>query len=345
MVEDRDFATPALSGGRGTVANSGALSSGSRRFRGSGRSGASPPGRWRRRARTRGHVELGDDGAVQFDAALARSAAAPRSSRARTQTASSGRQMHGIAVGQRRPPATSSGAWPSRTTRVKWASASLAASSPCERATIARASASFASIGSRSRNLPLEHEPVPLLELLVRDPHRAAELLLGRRGQRNVVADATSSSSRRPTRAGAASSGRPAARGRTPPSPCGPRAGCRAGRCRRARRRPRPRPSRRPASAGRAAPRPRSAPGRPSASRSRRARGSARPSSSASAQDHVREVELREPFAVEAHLGPVAVDDLEAPARRRSARSRSISSSERIGRSAERPDGSPILVV
>ena len=59
----------------------------------------------------------------------------------------------------------------------------------------------------------------------------------------------------------------------------------------------------------------------------------------------VGEGELREPLAVEPHLGAVRVEDLHRLVDVRPARSRSISSSERIGRSAERPDGSPIRVV
>ena len=82
---------------------------------------------------------------------------------------------------------TSSGAWPSRTTRVKWSSAWRAASSPCERSTMNRARASFASSGSLRRQLPLPDEPVPLGQQLVGHAHRAAEHLLRRRGQRDVV--------------------------------------------------------------------------------------------------------------------------------------------------------------
>ena len=55
--------------------------------------------------------------------------------------------------------------------------------------TIQRARASFASSGSPAGTGSFHHEPVPPLEELVGDPHRATELLLRRGGQRDVVAD------------------------------------------------------------------------------------------------------------------------------------------------------------
>ena len=102
-----------------------------------------------------------------------------------------------------------------RTTRVKCSSAARAASSPCERATIQRASASFASIGSPSGTGSLGDERPPLCERAVGDPHRPAEHLLGRRRERDVVADRRAHLLAVPARAAAASSARPAARARS----------------------------------------------------------------------------------------------------------------------------------
>ena len=51
-----------------------------------------------------------------------------------------------------------------------------------------RASASFASSGIAGRDVVLvHHEPVPLAEQRVGDPHRLSELLLGRLGKTDVV--------------------------------------------------------------------------------------------------------------------------------------------------------------
>ena len=61
------------------------------------------------------------------------------------------RQVHGIAGAAADARAPRRGRSAPATTRVKCASASRAASSPCERRTMNRASSSFASIGSRSR--------------------------------------------------------------------------------------------------------------------------------------------------------------------------------------------------
>ncbi len=99
--------------------------------------------------------------------------------------------MDGVAGRESAASGTSSGACPSRTTRVKCASASAAASFPCERPTTKRASASFASIGSSVVGSAggLHHEPVVLGQRLVRDPHRLPELLLGRLGEPDVVAE------------------------------------------------------------------------------------------------------------------------------------------------------------
>ena len=71
----------------------------------------------------------------------------------RTPSASSAGRWSGSPAGSG-ASATSSGAPPSRTTRVKCASAARAASAPCERATMKRASASFASIGSPGGTAP-----------------------------------------------------------------------------------------------------------------------------------------------------------------------------------------------
>ena len=110
------------------------------------------------------------------------------------------RQVERIALRQRLLRAPPPGAWPSRTTRVKWSSAARAASSPQERPTMKRARASFASSGSPAGRLPLPDQAVPLGQQLVRDAHRAAEHLLRRRRQRDVVPDRGAHLRRRPTR-------------------------------------------------------------------------------------------------------------------------------------------------
>ena len=65
------------------------------------------------------------------------------------------------------------------------------------------------------RHRLLGDEPPPVLEHRVRDPHRPAELLVGRRGKRDVVADRRAHLLAVPGDAGAASSARPAARARS----------------------------------------------------------------------------------------------------------------------------------
>ena len=81
-----------------------------------------------------------------------------------------------------------------------------------------RASSSFASSGSSAAGSSSDsmHEPVVLRQQLVRDPHRLAELLFGRVGEPDVVAERGAHLLRRRARAGAASSAPPAARGRRP---------------------------------------------------------------------------------------------------------------------------------
>ena len=84
---------------------------------------------------------------------------------------------------------TSSGAWRSRTTRVKCSSAALAASSPCDRGDDEPCKGELRLERVAVRRRLFQHELVPLRQLIVGDPHRPPELLLGRHRQRDVVAE------------------------------------------------------------------------------------------------------------------------------------------------------------
>ena len=145
-----------------------------------------------------------------------RSAAAPpRSRRRRRRRDEQRRQVHRIAVRERdlRRSRRASRRW--RTTRAKCASAARAASSPCERATIQRASASFDAIGSPAGGVLLGDEPPPLAAAARPGSASSARTSPPAAPSAGCCCRPTSSSSRRPTRAGAASSARPAARGRS----------------------------------------------------------------------------------------------------------------------------------
>ncbi len=95
--------------------------------------------------------------------------------------------MDGSSLGGSACSGTSSGARPSRTTRVKWSSAARAASSPCERVTIHRASASFASSGSPAgtacSTTSRYHSSSSSSEIRMVRPNCSS----GGRGQRDVV--------------------------------------------------------------------------------------------------------------------------------------------------------------
>ena len=225
------------------------------------RSGACPPARALRRAARAGRSSVAHDLAVDLDRRPARSAAAPRSSsRARAARRAAPAGARGSPSGSG-TSGTSSGASPSPDdAREVRPPPRARPPRPCERATMNRASASFASSGSPAGGSRSADEPVPL--------RRAARPGSASSGRTSPRAARSAGCCCRPT----SSSSSPSHESRSgvvsddlrlepvvPPSPRGRRAGCRAGRCRRARRRPRSRPSRRPASAGRAAPRPRSA--------------------------------------------------------------------------------------
>ena len=118
-----------------------------------GRTGASRPGASAPARRSAGTSELARRPRRRASRRPGRSAAAPRTSRRRRTT---GRAGPAGAPGRRpgaRPRARRRAPRCWRTTRVKCSSAARAASSPCERATIHRASASFDSIGSAGRRL------------------------------------------------------------------------------------------------------------------------------------------------------------------------------------------------